>query len=48
MTDFRGVVPPVITPMNPDGFLDLESLDRVVDHLIDGGMPAVMNRSEAF
>ncbi|AQP51135.1 dihydrodipicolinate synthase family protein [Tessaracoccus flavescens] len=38
MTDFRGVVPPVITPMNPDGSLDLEGLDRVVDHLIDGGM----------
>lgn len=38
MTDFRGVVPPVITPMNPDGSLDLESLDRLVDHLIDGGM----------
>lgn len=38
MSEFRGLVPPVITPMRPDGSLDLEGLDRVVDHLIDGGM----------
>lgn len=38
MTSFRGVVPPVITPMHDDGSIDFESLDRVVDHLIDGGM----------
>lgn len=38
MSDFRGLVPPVITPMHPDGSLDLEGLDRVVEHLIAGGM----------
>lgn len=38
MTSFRGVVPPVITPMHDDGSIDFESLDRVVDHLIDGGI----------
>lgn len=36
-TRFRGVVPPVITPFR-DGEVDLESLDRVVDNLIEGGV----------
>ncbi len=38
MPTFRGMIPPVLTPMHPDGSLDLDSLDRLVDHLIDGGM----------
>ena len=38
MPNFRGIVPPVITPMHADGSTDFESLDRLVDHLIDGGM----------
>ena len=38
MASCRGIIPPVITPMHPDGSVDLEGLDRVVDHLIDGGM----------
>lgn len=38
MPNFRGIVPPVITPMHTDGSVDFESLDRLVDHLIDGGM----------
>lgn len=33
-----GVVPPLITPMTPDGELDLPSLDRLVDHLIGAGV----------
>ena len=33
-----GVVPPLITPMTPDGGLDLASLDRLVDHLIGAGV----------
>lgn len=36
-TRFRGVVPPVITPFR-GGEVDLESLDRVVDNLIEGGV----------
>jgi 4-hydroxy-tetrahydrodipicolinate synthase len=32
------MIPPVVTPMHADGSLDLASLDRLVDHLIDGGM----------
>lgn len=38
MPTFRGLIPPVITPMHADGSVDLESLDRLVDHLVDGGM----------
>lgn len=38
MHTFSGTIPPVITPFTPEGELDLPSLDRVVDHLIDGGM----------
>lgn len=38
MTAIRGLVPPVVTPFHADGSLDLESLDRVVEHLISGGV----------
>lgn len=36
-TRFTGVIPPVVTPFK-DGEVDFESLDKVVDFLIDGGM----------
>lgn len=35
---FTGNIPPVVTPLDAKGDIDFESLDRVVDHLIDGGM----------
>lgn len=35
---FTGIIPPLVTPFHPDRTIDFESLDRVVDHLIDGGM----------
>ncbi|WP_040283531.1 dihydrodipicolinate synthase family protein [Tessaracoccus massiliensis] len=38
MQKLLGIVPPVVTPMHDDGSVDYESLDKVVDHLIDGGM----------
>lgn len=38
MHTFHGTIPPVVTPFTAKGELDLPSLDRVVDHLIDGGM----------
>lgn len=34
---FRGVVPPVATPLLPDGTVDVASLRRLVDYLVDGG-----------
>ncbi|GAB3715012.1 dihydrodipicolinate synthase family protein [Mariniluteicoccus flavus] len=34
----RGVVPPVATPLTPDLEVDTASLDRLVDHLLAGGV----------
>lgn len=33
-----GIVPPLVTPLTPDGALDLPSLDSLVDHLIGAGV----------
>ena len=38
MTDFRGIIPPVLTPFDATGRVDLPSLDRLVDHLVDAGV----------
>lgn len=38
MTLLDGIVPPVLTPLDAQGRLDLVSLDRLVDHLLDGGV----------
>lgn len=38
MSLIHGIIPPVLTPMGPNGNLDVDSLDRLVDHLIDGGV----------
>lgn len=35
---YTGVIPPVITPRGSDGRIDVQSLDRVVEHLITGGV----------
>lgn len=36
-----GVVPPVCTPLTPDGEVDVASLRRLVDHLTDAGVDAL-------
>ncbi|WAU79756.1 dihydrodipicolinate synthase family protein [Streptomyces sp. Qhu-G9] len=33
-----GVVPPVCTPLTPDGEVDVPSLTRLVDHLVEAGV----------
>lgn len=35
--DFRGVIPPLVTPLLEDGSFDRESYKRLVDKLIDAG-----------
>lgn len=35
---YSGVIPPVVTPLTTDGELDRPSLERVVGHLLDGGV----------
>ncbi|MGO7203422.1 dihydrodipicolinate synthase family protein, partial [Rhizobium ruizarguesonis] len=41
MTKFKGVVPPVVTPLNPDLTVDYPSYTRVLEHLIDAGCHGV-------
>ncbi|TBT83218.1 dihydrodipicolinate synthase family protein [Propioniciclava sinopodophylli] len=38
MSILRGIIPPLLTPFHPDGSLDLDSLDRLVEHLLAGGV----------
>ncbi|MET8740613.1 dihydrodipicolinate synthase family protein [Streptomyces sp. NPDC004728] len=35
---WTGVIPPVVTPLTEDGEIDRPSLERVVGHLLDGGV----------
>ncbi|MFE9724133.1 dihydrodipicolinate synthase family protein [Streptomyces sp. NPDC005794] len=37
-TPYTGVIPPVVTPLTADGELDRVSLERVVGHLLGGGV----------
>lgn len=36
--DLKGVIPPMITPLTPDGQIDAAGVQRLVDHVIDGGV----------
>lgn len=36
-----GVIPPLLTPLTADGDLDLGSLERLVAHLLDGGVHGI-------
>lgn len=38
MTVFKGVVPPVVTPLTADFRVDFDGLENVVEHLIGGGV----------
>lgn len=38
MTTFKGVVPPVVTPLTENYEVDYASLTRVVENLVDGGV----------
>ena len=40
-TPLRGVVPPLITPLTADGEVDLASLERLVAHLLEGGVHGI-------
>jgi 4-hydroxy-tetrahydrodipicolinate synthase len=37
-TRFRGVIPPLLTPLTADGDLDVASLERLVEHQLAGGV----------
>lgn len=37
----RGIIPPLITPLNSDSSLDVKSLERMLTHVIEGGVHGV-------
>lgn len=41
LSGFRGVVPPVVTPLHEDGSVDFASYARVLEHLLSGGVHGV-------
>lgn len=38
---FHGIIPPMITPLNPDYSLDIEHTILMVNHLLDGGVHGI-------
>ena len=38
-----GVVPPLLTPLTADGEVDLPSLERLIGHLLDGGVDEIVD-----
>ena len=40
-TPFRGIIPPMITPVRPDFSLDIARTERLIEHLIDGGVHGI-------
>ena len=36
-----GIIPPLVTPLTPDGQLDVDALGRVIEHVLAGGVHAV-------
>ena len=38
---FSGVIPPLVTPLTDDGGLDLTSLQRLIEHVLDDGASGV-------
>ncbi len=41
MNKFRGLVPPLLTPVDPGGSLDEPAVCRLVNHLVDGGVDGI-------
>jgi dihydrodipicolinate synthase/N-acetylneuraminate lyase len=38
---FHGIFPPMITPLNADFSLDVEHTEKLIEHLIDGGVHGI-------
>ena len=39
--DLKGVIPPIITPVDANENVDEAALKRVIDHVIDGGVHGI-------
>ena len=37
----RGIIPPLVTPLTPDVQLDVPGLERVIEHVLSGGVRAI-------
>jgi 4-hydroxy-tetrahydrodipicolinate synthase len=37
----RGIIPPLVTPLTPEGELDVGGLERLVEHVVEGGVHGV-------
>ena len=37
----KGIIPPMITPLKENGELDDEGLERLIEHLISGGVHGI-------
>lgn len=40
-TSFHGIIPPIVTPINPDGTVNFSDLTRLVEHLIVSGVHGI-------
>ena len=40
-SEIRGVIVPILTPLNPDETVDTNSLRRLVNYLIDNGVHGI-------
>ena len=40
-TKFRGVIVPILTPLHPDETVDTQSLQRLVNYLLDNGVHGI-------
>ncbi|MCM4165426.1 MULTISPECIES: dihydrodipicolinate synthase family protein [unclassified Arenibacter] len=39
--ELKGIIPPMVTPLNVDGGLDVKGLERLIEHLINGGVHGI-------
>src|SRR5690606_19846133 len=39
--ELKGIIPPMVTPLNTDGGLDVKGLERLIEHLINGGVHGI-------
>ncbi|MBT7899306.1 MAG: dihydrodipicolinate synthase family protein, partial [Candidatus Marinimicrobia bacterium] len=39
--DLHGIIPPLVTPMTDDGHLDNYGLERLIEHVINGGVHGI-------
>ena len=40
-TTLRGIVPPIVTPLLDDNTLDVEGLERLIEHVVAGGVHGI-------